>query len=73
MVDDLLTGKEPEVNDTKTYDNKVKVVPTFQHESHIVTKDNLIKIVVDSGLLHQGRSRVGSVGVGHGRRGAGRR
>ena len=49
MVDAVLNGREPEVNDTETYNNKVKVVPTFQHESVIVTKDNLMKEVVDSG------------------------
>ncbi len=49
MVDDLMNGREPKVNDTETYDNKVKVVPSFLHESHIVTKDNLMEIVVDSG------------------------
>jgi putative multiple sugar transport system substrate-binding protein len=49
MVDGVLTGKEPEVNDTTTYNNKVKVVPSYLHESVIVTKDNLIKEVVDTG------------------------
>jgi putative multiple sugar transport system substrate-binding protein len=28
MVDAVMQGKEPEVNDTKTYDNGVKVVPS---------------------------------------------
>jgi putative multiple sugar transport system substrate-binding protein len=49
MVDAVLNGKTPEVNDTKTYNNKVKVVPAYLHESVIITKDNLIKEVVDSG------------------------
>jgi putative multiple sugar transport system substrate-binding protein len=49
MVDAVLNGREPEVNDTETYNNKVKVVPAYLHESVIVTKDNLIKEVVDSG------------------------
>jgi putative multiple sugar transport system substrate-binding protein len=49
MVDAVLNGREPEVNDTETYNNKVKVVPTFQHDSVIVTKENLIKEVVDTG------------------------
>jgi putative multiple sugar transport system substrate-binding protein len=48
MVDDVLNGKTPEVNDTKTYNNKVKVVPSYLHQSVIVTKDNLIKEVVDT-------------------------
>lgn len=49
MVDDLLNGREPEVNDTDTYDNTVKIVPTYLHDTHIVTKENLKEIVVDSG------------------------
>jgi putative multiple sugar transport system substrate-binding protein len=49
MADDLLTGKKPEVNDTKTYDNKVKVVPSFLYQPVIVTKDNYKKILIDGG------------------------
>ena len=49
MVDGVLNGREPEVNDTETYNNKVKVVPAYLHESVIVTKENLMKEVVDSG------------------------
>ena len=40
---------EVEVNDTTTYDNRVKVVPSYLHASVIITKNNLIKEVVDSG------------------------
>jgi putative multiple sugar transport system substrate-binding protein len=53
MVDALLTGGEPETNDTTTYDNGVKVVPAFLHESVIITKDNLVAEVVDSGYYTQ--------------------
>ena len=49
MAEDLLSGKKPEVNDTKTYDNKVKVVPTFLFQPTVVTKDNYKKVLVDSG------------------------
>lgn len=49
MADDLLKGKTPEVNDTTSYDNKVKVVPTFLLEPVVVTKDNYEKELVDSG------------------------
>ncbi len=49
MVDAVLNGRTPETNDTTTYDNKVKVVPAYLHESVIITKDNLVKEVVDSG------------------------
>ena len=49
MVDDVLNGRTPETNDNETYNNKVKVVPSYLHESVIVTKDNLMKEVVDTG------------------------
>ena len=49
MVDDVLNGKTPETNDTTTYNNKIKVVPAYLHQPVVVTKDNLMKEVVDSG------------------------
>jgi putative multiple sugar transport system substrate-binding protein len=49
MVDTALKGQEPEVNDTKTYNNKVKVVPSYLLKSVIITKDNYKKELVDSG------------------------
>ncbi|WP_442961066.1 multiple monosaccharide ABC transporter substrate-binding protein [Pseudarthrobacter sp. J64] len=49
MVDDVLKGNEPEVNDTETYNNKIKVVPAYLLESVIITKDNVQKELVDSG------------------------
>jgi putative multiple sugar transport system substrate-binding protein len=53
MVDAVLNGKTPETNDNETYNNKVKVVPSYLHDSVIITKDNLIKEVVDSGYYTQ--------------------
>jgi putative multiple sugar transport system substrate-binding protein len=44
-----LSGEEPEANDTETYDNGVKVVPSFLHESDIVYADNIQSLLVDSG------------------------
>jgi putative multiple sugar transport system substrate-binding protein len=49
MANDVLTGKTPEVNDTKSYDNKVKVVPSYLFQPVVVTKDNYKEILVDSG------------------------
>ncbi|MET9252772.1 multiple monosaccharide ABC transporter substrate-binding protein [Streptomyces sp. NPDC048182] len=51
MVDALLTGKKPEVNDTKTYDNGAKVVPSYLLDPVAVDKANYQKVVVDSGYL----------------------
>ncbi len=49
MADDLLNGKTPEVNDTKSYNNKVKIVPTFLFQPTVVTKENYKSVLVDSG------------------------
>lgn len=40
MVDALQAGGEPEVNDTESYDNGVKVVPSYLIPPVIVTKEN---------------------------------
>ncbi|WP_409525811.1 multiple monosaccharide ABC transporter substrate-binding protein [Nitrincola sp. MINF-07-Sa-05] len=49
MVDALLKGGEPEINDTSTYDNGVKVVPSFLLEPMPVDASNWKPVVVDSG------------------------
>src|SRR6201996_3631291 len=49
MVNALMTGGTPEVNDTKTYDNGVKVVPSYLLTPVVVSKDNYSKVLVDSG------------------------
>jgi putative multiple sugar transport system substrate-binding protein len=49
MTNDLLTGKKPAVNDTKSYNNKVKIVPSYLFQPVVVTKDNYQKVLVDSG------------------------
>lgn len=53
MANDVLTGKTPEVNDTKSYDNKVKVVPSYLFQPVVVTKDNYKEILVDSGYYKE--------------------
>lgn len=42
-------GGEPEANDTETYDNGVKVVPSYLLESDIVVKDTIKPLLIDSG------------------------
>ena len=49
MVDAVLKGTEPEINDTKTYNNGVFVVPSFLCTPVAVTKDNYVKEVIDAG------------------------
>lgn len=49
MAQAVLEGTEPEVNDTDTYDNGKKVVPSFLLEPVIVTKDQIQSVLVDGG------------------------
>ncbi|WP_380058277.1 multiple monosaccharide ABC transporter substrate-binding protein [Falsihalocynthiibacter sp. SS001] len=49
MVDALLQGGEPEINDTETYDNGVKVIPSYLLEPVSVDASNYEAIVIDSG------------------------
>ncbi|MGV9630550.1 multiple monosaccharide ABC transporter substrate-binding protein [Streptomyces sp. NPDC003487] len=49
MVDAVLTGKKPEVNDTKTYDNGAKVVPAYLLQPVSVDKTNYDKVLVAGG------------------------
>lgn len=47
-ADSFAKGEEPEANDTETYDNGVKVVPSYLLESDIVVADNITSLLVDS-------------------------
>jgi len=49
MVDSALSGKQVTVNDTKTYNNGVKVVPSYLLKPVVVDKSNWEKVLVDSG------------------------
>jgi putative multiple sugar transport system substrate-binding protein len=55
MADSLLTGGKPEVNDTTTYDNGVKVVPAFLLQPVSVDITNYQKVLVDSGYYKPGQ------------------
>ncbi len=48
MVDALLQGGEPEINDTETYDNGLKVVPSYLLEPVPVTEENWKEVLVGS-------------------------
>ena len=49
MVNAMIKGEEPQVNDTETYNNGVKVVPSFLLEPVPVTSANLSEVLVGSG------------------------
>ncbi len=49
MVDSLFKDSEPEINDTSTYDNGVKVVPSYLLKPVSVDASNWESILIDSG------------------------
>ncbi len=49
MVNAVLTGSEPENNDTTTYDNNVIVVPSYLCTPVAVDKDNYQEVIVEGG------------------------
>lgn len=52
-VDAVLKGEKAEVNDTTTYNNGVKVVPSYLCQPVSVDKDNYQKELIDSGYISQ--------------------
>lgn len=54
MASDVLAGKTPSTNDTKTYNNGVKVVPTQLLVPVVIYKDNYKKILIDGGYYTEG-------------------
>jgi putative multiple sugar transport system substrate-binding protein len=50
MVDAVLSGGTPEINDEKTYDNGVKVVPSYLLASQPVDATNYEEVLVGSGF-----------------------
>ena len=49
MVDAVLSGGKPEINDTKTYNNKVKIVPSYLLKPVPVDASNWKAALVDTG------------------------
>ncbi|MCQ1947544.1 MULTISPECIES: multiple monosaccharide ABC transporter substrate-binding protein [unclassified Arthrobacter] len=54
MIMALVDGEDVEVNDTETYNNEVKVVPTYILDPQVVTKDTVQSALVDSGFMEAG-------------------
>jgi len=59
MIQQINSGATVEVNDTKTYNNGVKVVPSYLIEPEVVTKDLVQSKLIDSGFL-----KASDVGLG---------
>jgi putative multiple sugar transport system substrate-binding protein len=55
MVDAALSGKTVTVNDTKTYENGVKVVPSYLLKPVVVDKSNWQAVLIDSGYYKKGQ------------------
>lgn len=53
MVTAILNGTTVPVNDTETYDNGVKVVPSFLCEPVFGSKDNYKELLIDSGYYSE--------------------
>lgn len=53
MTDAILSGKQPEINDTKTYENGIKVVPSYLLKPVAVDMSNWKKVLVDSGYYKE--------------------
>ena len=49
MVDALMKGTEPPINDTETYDNGTGVIPSYLCEPKNCTIDNYQELLIDSG------------------------
>ncbi|MCL2018314.1 MAG: sugar-binding protein [Oscillospiraceae bacterium] len=49
MVDAIMKGSEPPINDTTTYDNGTGVIPSFLCEPVIGTVDNIQELLIDTG------------------------
>ncbi len=49
MVDALMKGTEPPINDTETYDNGTGIIPSFLCEPVACTADNYKELLIDSG------------------------
>ena len=49
MVDSLMKGTEPPINDNETYDNGTGIIPSYLCEPVVCTTDNYQELLVDSG------------------------
>lgn len=49
MCDAIIKGTEPEVNDTKTYDNGTGIIPSYLCEPVFADKSNYKELLIDSG------------------------
>ena len=53
MVDAILKGSEPEINDRKTYNNGTGIIPTYLEDPLQCTLDNYKELLIDSGYYKE--------------------
>ena len=53
MIDAMLSGKKPEINDTKTCNNGVKVVPSYLLKPVSVDMANWKNVLIGSGCYKE--------------------
>jgi len=53
MIDEMLSGKKVDINDTKTYNNGVKVVPSYLLKPVSVDVSNWKPVLIDSGYYKE--------------------
>lgn len=49
MVDAIMKGSKPEINDTKSYNNGTGIIPTYLCDPVFVNLDNYKQLLIDSG------------------------
>lgn len=53
MVDAIMKGEDPPINDEETYDNGTGTIPSYLCEPVVCTKDNYKELLIDSGYYTQ--------------------
>ncbi|MDR2532464.1 MAG: sugar-binding protein [Oscillospiraceae bacterium] len=53
MVETVLGGREPDINDTTTYHNNIKFVPSYLLVPYTVDIENYHRLVIESGYLSE--------------------
>ena len=53
MVDAIITGSEPSINDNETYDNGTGVIPSYLCEPKACTSENYQELLIDTGYYSE--------------------
>jgi len=57
MIDEMLSGRKVDINDTKTYNNGIKVVPSYLLKPVSVDVSNWKPVLIDSGYYKEAQIR----------------